>query len=149
MDKNVTLEKYLHQHLAAPTAKNYLYTINNFLKLHSKARRYKYQDLVAYMAEVRERYPNAQTRIRILSAIKRYYDYLVYTGQREENPCQTITLKKSVNQSIQLQDLFTSNELEALMHRENRYKHLDLRNKVIISLLIYQGFTSDELIRLD
>ncbi|MGQ2985365.1 tyrosine-type recombinase/integrase [Flavobacterium sp.] len=149
MDKNLTLEKYLYQHLAGQTAKNYLYTINNFLKLHPKARRYKYQDLVNYMAGVREQYANAQTCNRVLAAIKRYYDYLVYTGQREENPCQTLTLKKSINQNIQLQDLFTSKELEALMHRENRYRHLDLRNKVIISLLIYQGLTSDELIRLE
>ncbi|MGQ2983159.1 tyrosine-type recombinase/integrase [Flavobacterium sp.] len=149
MDKNLTLEKYLYQHLAGQTAKNYLYTINNFLKLHPKAKRYKYQDLVSYMAGVREHYPNAQTCNRVLAAIKRYYDYLVYTGQREENPCMTITLKKANNQSIQLQDLFTNKELEALMHRENRYRHLDLRNKVIISLLIYQGLTSDELIRLE
>lgn len=149
MYRNLTLEKYLYVQLAEQTAKNYLYTINNFLKLHPKAKRYKYQDLVSYMAGVREQYPNAQTCNRILSAIKRYYDYLVYTSQREENPCLTLTLKKTNNQSVQLQDLFTSKELEVLMHRENRYRHLDLRNKVIISLLIYQGLTSDELIRLE
>ena len=35
------------------------------------------------------------------------------------------------------------------MKRENRYRHLDHRNKVLISLMIYQGLTSDELIRLE
>ena len=32
---------------------------------------------------------------------------------------------------------------------DDRYRHLENRNKVLISLLIYQGLTSDELIRLD
>ena len=32
--------------------------------------------------------------------------------------------------------------------RENRYKHLETRNKVLIGLMIYQGLTSDELTRL-
>jgi len=34
------------------------------------------------------------------------------------------------------------------MERENRYKHLDVRNNVLISLLIYQGLASDEIARL-
>lgn len=148
MHKTITLEKYLYQHLAEQTARNYLYTIGHFLKMHPKAKRYKYQNLVSYMAEVREQYSNVQTCNRILAAIKKYYEYLVYTDQRTENPCQTLTLKIGKNQNVQFQDLFTSIELEALMKRDNRYRHLDLRNKVIISLLIYQGLTSDELIRL-
>lgn len=34
------------------------------------------------------------------------------------------------------------------MERENRYKHLDVRNNVLISLLIYQGIVSDQIVRL-
>ncbi len=47
-----------------------------------------------------------------------------------------------------MQDLFNSMELLLLMERENRYKHLDIRNNVLISLLIYQGLASDEIVRL-
>lgn len=149
MNNKITLEKYLYRELKPQTALSYLYTINHFLITNPKAKRYKYQDLVNYMAEINKKYPNTQTRIRILSAIKRYYSYLVDTGQRQDHPCQTLTIKRSNNQQVQLQDLFSSEELELLMQRENRYKHLDIRNKIIISLLIYQGLTSDELIRLD
>lgn len=149
MKSKITIKDYLYQHLAPQSAENYLYTINNFLKLHPKAKRYKYQQLVDHLAELRQKYPNIQTCIRILSALKKYYDFLVDTGQRTDHPCQKLTLKKGSDQSIQLQELFTSKELELLMKRENRYRHLDDRNKVLISLMIYQGLTSDELIRLE
>ncbi|AWG24406.1 tyrosine-type recombinase/integrase [Flavobacterium kingsejongi] len=106
--------------------------------------------MVNFLADVRQSYPkNIQTSIRIMAAIKKYYDYLIFIGERNDHPCQTLTVKKGSGQSIQLQDLFSSKELELLLHRENRYRHLENRNKVLISLLIYQGLTSDELTRLD
>lgn len=148
MNKQLKLQQYLGQRLSKQTVQSYLYTINHFLKMHPKAKRYKYQQLVNYMADIADNY-TVQSRIRILSSIKRYYDYLVFTEQRIDHPCQTLTLKKGSTQSVQVQDLFTSKELEKLMQRENRYKHLESRNKVLLSLMIYQGLTSDELIRLD
>ena len=45
--------------------------------------------------------------------------------------------------------LFTMQELELLLNREERYKYLEHRNKLIISLLIYQGITSEEITRLN
>lgn len=149
MSKPLTIKEYLFRSLAKQSAENYLYTIENFLKCNPKAKRYDYQQMVNYLVEVKQRYPNTQTRIRILSAVKKYYDYLVWTGQRLDHPCKKLTLKTSSKQTIQLQDLFSSEELLKLMLRENRYKHLDIRNKVLLSLLIYQGLTSDEIIRLD
>lgn len=149
MRSKTTIKDYLYQNLAPQSAENYLYTITNFLKLHPKAKRYKYQQLVDHLADVRQKYPNVQTCIRILSALKKYYDFLVATGQRTDHPCQKLTLKKGSDQSMQHQELFTIKELGMLMKRENRYRHLDGRNKVLISLMIYQGLTSDELIRLE
>lgn len=150
MKKPVTIKQYLYERLAPQSADNYLYTINHFINTHPNAKKYKYQNLVNFLADVRQRYPkNIQTSIRILAAIKKYYDYLIFIGARGDHPCQTLTVKKGASQSIQLQDLFTSEELQLLLQRENRYRHLENRNKVLISLLIYQGLTSDELIRLD
>lgn len=48
-----------------------------------------------------------------------------------------------------MQDLLSSPELQLLLERENRYKQLNVRNNVLLSLLIYQGLTSDEIIRLN
>jgi integrase/recombinase XerD len=47
-------------------------------------------------------------------------------------------------QDIQLQDLFTSSELEQLMERKERYESVRIRNQVAISLLIYQGLRLTE-----
>lgn len=143
------IETYLKQNCTEQTASGYLYTINHFLKTNPKAKRYKYHNIVSYMDEVSQKQSNIQYRIRILSAIKKYYDYLVMVGQRTDHPCKRLTIKKTNNQSVQVQDLFTSEELQLLLTRENRYQHLDTRNIVLLSLLIYQGLTSEELTRLE
>lgn len=143
------IDAYLKQSFTEQTASGYLYTINHFLKTNPKAKRYKYYNIVSYMDEVSQKQSNIQYRIRILSAIKKYYDYLVMAGLRSDHPCKRLTIKKVNNQSVQVQDLFTSEELQLLLTRENRYQYLDTRNSVLLSLLIYQGLTSEELTRIE
>jgi site-specific recombinase XerD len=101
------------------------------------------------MDEVNKKQSNPQYRIRILSALKKYYDYLIITGQRSDHPCKKLNIKSINNQAIQTQDLFSSSELQLLLHRENRYWFLENRNNVLICLLIYQGLTSEEIKNLD
>lgn len=144
----LSLEMYLNQNLSTKTAESYLYTINHFLKTNPKAKRFKFQDIVSYMEQVSNKQSNIQYRVRILSAIKRYYDYLVMAGLRNDHPCKKLNIKNKQNPSIQVQDLFSSEELQLLLTRENRYQFIDSRNSVLLSLLIYQGLTSEELTEL-
>ncbi len=144
----LSLEMYLNQNLSTKTAESYLYTINHFLKTNPKAKRFKFQDILSYMEQVSNKQSNIQYRVRILSAIKRYYDYLVMAGLRNDHPCKKLNIKNKQNPSIQVQDLFSSEELQLLLTRENRYQYLDSRNSVLLSLLIYQGLTSEELTEL-
>lgn len=147
--KKPTLEMYLNEILTTKTAESYLYTINHFVKTNPKAKRYKFKDMVNYMEQVNQKQSNPQYRIRILSAIKKYYDYLIITGQRSDHPCKKLNIKRNSTQAIQTQDLFSSEELQLLLQRENRYWFLELRNRVLLSLLIYQGLSSEEIIRLE
>jgi len=147
--KTPTLEMYLNEMLTTKTAESYLYSINHFVNTNPKAKRYKFKDMVGYMERVSQKQSNPQYRIRILSAIKKYYDYLVITGQRSDHPCKKLNIKRNSNQAIQTQDLFSSDELQLLLQRENRYWFLELRNQVLLSLLIYQGLSSEEIIRLE
>ncbi len=101
------------------------------------------------MEKVSKKQANIRYRVRILSALKKYYDYLVMCGYRTDHPCKRLNIKIKSNQAIQVQDLFNSMELQLLLERENRYKHLDIRNNVLLSLLIYQGLASDEITRLN
>jgi integrase/recombinase XerD len=66
---------------------------------------------------------------------------------RKDHPCKSLTIKTK-KKPIQLQDLFSKSELEFLMQRENRYEIIEIRNKLIISLLIYQGFLGTEIVNL-
>ncbi|MFW0739404.1 tyrosine-type recombinase/integrase [Flavobacterium sp. T12S277] len=143
-----TLEQFLLQNYSKQTVSSYLFAINHFLKLNPKAKRYKHENIVKYMDEISLKQPNSKYRVVILSAIKKYYDYLVMSGYRTDHPCKRLNIKVNSNQAIQVQDLFSSSELQLLLERENRYKHLDIRNNVLLSLLIYQGLTSDDIIKL-
>jgi len=145
----MTLEQFILQKCTKQTTNSYLFAINHFLKLNPKAKRYKYQNIVSYMNEIEKQQPNSKYRVVILSALKKYYNYLVMIGYRADHPCKRLNIKVKSNQAIQVQNLFTSEELQLLLTRENRYQHLDTRNSVLLSLLIYQGLTSEELARLE
>jgi site-specific recombinase XerD len=126
--------------------------IGNFLAANPKAASYQYKDIVSHFVDLKKRYPNVATRNNILVAIKRYYDYLVETVQRNDHPCKTLYIKGgniAKRSQVQFQDLFTVSELDMLLSRENRYQNLKTKNKIIISLLIFKGLTSDEITRLD
>lgn len=84
-----------------------------------------------------------------LHGIKKYYSWLVSIGQRNDHPCRFLNLKDKTSRNIQLQDLFTAEELEVLLERRERYTDLKNRNQVIIGLLIYQGITTGELTRIE
>lgn len=144
-----TIENFLLQNYSEQTVKSYMFAINHFLAMNPKAKRYRYKNIVEYMEEIGKQQPNAKYRVVILSAIKKYYDYLVMSGYREDHPCRKLNIKVNSNQAVQVQDLFSSEELQLLLTRENRYEHLDTRNSVLLNLLIYQGLTSDEIIRLN
>ncbi len=143
------IEEFLLQNYTRQTTNSYLFAINHFLKMNPKAKRYKYKNIVEYMEEISQKQSKIQYRVTILSAIKKYYDYLIMSGYRIDHPCKRLNIKVKSNQAIQVQDLFTSEELQLLLTRENRYEHLDSRNSVLVSLLIYQGLTSEELTQLE
>ncbi|TPG31082.1 tyrosine-type recombinase/integrase [Flavobacterium pectinovorum] len=145
----LTIEQFLHQDYSKQTVDSYMFAINHFLKLNPKAKRYKYKNIVQYMEKISQQQPNAKYRVVILSAIKKYYDYLVMSEYRQDHPCKKLNIKVNSNQAVQVQDLFSSEELQLLLTRENRYENLDTRNNVLLNLLIYQGLTSDEIIRLN
>lgn len=140
-----TLEQFIKANHTPSTAKIYLFEINNYLATHPKARHYKYLDILKVIESLSQRYSNVRSRIQILSAMKRYYDYLVVSGRRSDHPCKRLVIKRPKHQ-IQIQDLFTMEELQLLFNRPNRYKNIDIRDKVVISMLISLGITSRELV---
>ncbi len=141
----MNLESYLKQHYSADTAVAYNREIAIYLSNYPEADQAVYKNVLNYVGLLRNRYSNASTLNRIISSIKVYYDYLCQEGIRYDNPARAVQLKDQRSRDIQLQDLFTTEELEQLMHRKERYRYLDYRNKVLISLVIYQALHPGEM----
>jgi integrase/recombinase XerD len=135
----MNLQDYLREQYTPDTASVYGLEIGRYLASCPGAATAAYKDILFYIGALRSRYTNGSTLNRILCSIKAYYDYLCAIGQRPDNPAASILLKDQRSRDIQLQDLFTMEELEVLLNRPERYMNLAGRNKVLISLLIYQG----------
>ena len=144
------LEEYLQERHPASTVRYYTRDIALYLQEHPKASEYGYTAITGYIGGLRKRYSNARTVTRILQAIKKYYQYLHYSGQRKDNPAKAIRLRDNKAKPIQLQDLFTIAELQMLLQpKKERYPFLAIRNKTMMSLLVYQGLKIGELIQVE
>lgn len=143
------LKIYLQERYSEGTVKVYFWEIVTFLKSVSCAEGATYKQIMEYLGRVRERYSKAATVSRILHSIKAYYSFLSYSGRREDNPAASIRLRDRQEREVQLQDLFTAAELESLLEgKKERYRGLELRNRVLMSLLIYQGLVPQEIERI-
>jgi site-specific recombinase XerD len=144
------LEKYLRQRHTEGTTKRYYNDILKYLETvtKDKALTATYSDIMNYIGELRKKYSNPETIKCTLQGIKKYYYWLGHTGQRKDHPCRNLNLKDKTSRDVQLQDLFTTEELELLMDRKERYRNLRTKNQVIISLLIYQGLTTGDITNL-
>jgi integrase/recombinase XerD len=130
----MTFQQYLEQYYTVQTITSYCYVINKLKERYPECDNAKYKDILRYTATYKVR------GYRDLAALKKYYDYLIDIDVREDHPCKQLVIKHP-SKGVQFQDLFTIQELELLLKRENRYSLLEFRNKSIISLLIYQGLT--------
>ena len=141
-----TLNTYLLKHYTKKTAIAYQREIEIYISNNKKAERFTYSEIINYIGILRTKYTNSKTINRILSSIKAYYSYLCFIEVRKDNPTKSIRLKDKQSRDIQLQDLFTSDELEILLTaKKERYTNLDYRNKVLMSLLIYQALKPNEI----
>ena len=144
-----TFERYLHEHShSVKTIKSYLYTVSVFLNTNPNAANYKYKDIIDYMSKIGKQYPNTYTANSILAGIKKYYDYLIEIGKQNFHPCRTLYLKCKRGKDIIHQDLFTTQDMEQLLSRKERYKNIKLKNQTIMSLLVFQGLTTGEIMAL-
>ena len=142
------LEQYLKEQNAPGTAKRYSWELNTFFTSVETPEKATYSQIMDYVGKLRIRNKNGNIRCS-LAAIKKYYSYLVATGQRKDHPAKSIKLRDKKSKDIQLQDLFKPQELEKLLEKKERYPILKNRNQIIISLLIYQGLTNGEITRLE
>ena len=151
----MTLENYLKSKLSASSVKIYLFEINHFIKYfgEAKATAATYQDIQNYLSWLRDHYDNPGTINRILQALKQYFFYLIEIKKRVDHPCRYLSIKDHSTSQMQLQDFFTTEQLQKLtlesQNRKERYKILEVRNQVIMSLLVNQALRVQEMCSLE
>lgn len=138
------MKTYLQTHYSKATAKAYAREITNYISNCPNAQTALYKDITEYIGLLRKRYKNPSTLGRIVASIKVYYDYLCDADIRSDNPAKSVKLRDQRSNDIQLQDLFTPQELEELLSSKERYYSIAERNQVLISIFIYQGILPQE-----
>jgi integrase/recombinase XerD len=142
------ITRYLHAFgYSRQTIRSYLYGIEKFLLTNPKADQYKYKKVLEHVNRKSKDFKSPNTGCAMLAPIKKYYDYLIEKGIRNDHPCKSLILKRSRKDIIN-EDLFTTAELELLMERDERYEILRLKNQLLISLLIHQGLTAGEVVNM-
>lgn len=137
----MTLKEYLKKEYSKNAIDSYESTIKRYvLAMGSKAEQGTYTDVLDYIGLLREQNLHPKTLRNNLFAIKIYYRYLVATGKRNDHPCQYLNLKDQINRAIQVEALYPKELLENLFEtwQSKNIAH-QTRDKIIISLLIYQG----------
>jgi len=102
-----------------------------------------YTDVLAYMKYCQKNGTTQRTIQNYLCMIKHFYDHLIERGQMEVNPVIGIKVQ-GVKRKI-LHHIFQPQELHALYNNFNDVTLKGKRNKIMLSLLVYQGVKTEEL----
>jgi integrase/recombinase XerD len=149
----MTIKEYLQKKYSKTTLNSNLYNIRRFTDYYqNKAEQSTYKDVLNYIEYLRKNYDlNPKTLRHCLYAVKIYFNYLLEIGKRKDHPCSELYLKDKINKQIQVDNLYSSETLEYFFktYQIKKKKYLLNRNKIIISLLIYQGLTVNEITSLE
>jgi integrase/recombinase XerD len=155
----MSLEEYLKENYSPTAIVSYEQIIDRYLSFsNERAITATYQDVLDYISYLRKKGKHPKTIRNNLYGIKIYYRWLVKTGQRNDHPCQHLYLKDKINRAIPIENLYTPEQLQSfldnyeyrpLKNHSPKKEQIEQRNKVIISLLIYQALTALEITQLE
>ncbi len=148
----ITVRDYLEKKYSKSTIKSNLYNIKRFTEYYqNRAKNADYQDILRYIEHQRKNYDlHPKTLRHRLYAVKIYFNYLLETGQRKDHPCSELYLKDKIDRQIQVDNLYSPETLENFVETKPKHKSqaIENRNKIIVSLLIYQALTVKEIAEL-
>lgn len=106
-----------------------------------------YADVLAYMKYCQKNAATQRTIQNYLCMIKHFYDHLIEQKQIEVNPVTGIKVQGVKRKS--LYHIFKPEELHAIYNSYQDESLKGKRNKIMLSLLVYQGVKTEELIKLE
>lgn len=118
-------------------------------------------DIMAYLQQLQSKGLHNKTRLIRLNILKHYFDYHITRDTRKDNPAAHIKLRGTRTKKVyplftrpELDQLYSSYTIPTTTEQCNNKQVFTLRqlstqrNKVILSLMIWQGLTTDEVNRL-
>lgn len=147
-------KQFLDKKYSKPTAHNVFRNVKHFREYYPKrAEKAEYQDVIKYIAYLRKNTDlHPKTLIHCLFSIKVYFNWLLETGRRKDHPCSELYLKDKINKQIQVENLYSEETLQQFFeyeHKTRRKPYLDRRNKIIVSLLVFQALNVTELVNIE
>lgn len=101
--------------------------------------------LQSYIAERLQKGIKPSSCARLLSTLRRFYRYLLVTGQLEYDPTEQIEMPK---QSKLLPSSLSESDVELLLHAPDINTSLGLRDRAMLELLYATGLRVSELVSL-
>ena len=149
----MTINEYLEKKYSKSTLNSNLFLIKRFTNYYqNKAETATFKDVLNYIEHLRKNYDLSPKTLRhCLYGVKIYFNYLLEIGKRNDHPCSELFLKDKIDKQIQVDTLYNQETLEKFFetYQIKKKKHLENRNKIIVSLLIYQALTVSEISNLE
>jgi len=112
-----------------------------------EAEEVSYNDLLLYMKYKSRKGASQRTIQNYMNTIKHYFEHLTREEKISSNPASEIEVK-GVKRKV-LYHILESNELQGLYNQYKAETPKDIRNKVMLGLLVNQGLTTSELSKLE
>ena len=149
----MTINEYLEKKYSKSTLNSNLFLIKRFTNYYqNKAETATFKDVLNYIEHLRKNYDLSPKTLRhCLYGVKIYFNYLLEIGKRNDHPCSELFLKDKIDKQIQVDTLYNQETLEKFFetYQIKKKKYLENRNKIIVSLLIYQALTVSEISNLE
>lgn len=126
--------------------KDYMYHIQIFIKEASfTILTATYKDIVRYITMRRKLGDSIYILKNKVASIKKYYQCLIDLEIIKHHPCKHLVLKDKQDTRIDLDRLYSQEELASFLARRNTgNKALVIRNQLLRSFLVYQALTVSE-----
>lgn len=116
-------------------------------KEQMEAAQVRYQDILSFMKYCQKQGTSQRTVQHYLNSVKHFYSHLIDQEQIEVNPVTGIIIQGVKRKA--LYHIFKPEELHAIYNSYQDESLKGKRNKVMLSLLVYQGVKTEELVKLN
>jgi site-specific recombinase XerD len=115
-------------------------------KEQMKVEQVSYRDILSFMKSCQKQVSQRTVQL-YLNVIRHYYDHLIEENKIEINPVAGIKVQGVKRKT--LYHIFEPHELHAIYNSYQDETLKGKRNKIMLSLLVYQGVKTEELIKLE